>query len=233
MTPPLLEIIVTSLEDARAAAAGGATRLEIISRYDLGGLTPDRDLVRAIVEEVAVPARVMLRDEETFFLADTPDIEKKCERLCDLARSFSELPIDGFVLGFLRGATIDHQTVARILAGAPRIRATFHRAFEELPDPLAAIAELKRHPQIDCILTSGGPAPWREKLDRFAQWERAARPEIGMLVGGGTDLAAMEGFLERTSIRAFHVGRAAREDDRLDGPVRADLVRRFSDRLFP
>jgi copper homeostasis protein len=175
----------------------------------------------------------MLRDEETFFLAEAPIAEKKIERLCDLARSFTELPIDGFVLGFLRGGSVDHSTVARILASAPRTRATFHRAFEELPDPLLAIAELKRHPQIDCILTSGGAAPWAEKLERFEQWERASRPEIGILVGGGTDAEAVELFTRRTSIRAFHLGRAVRDGGRLDGPVRADLVRGFSDRIFP
>ncbi|MFN0086621.1 MAG: copper homeostasis protein CutC [Blastocatellia bacterium] len=230
---PILEVIVTSIEDARAAEAGGATRLEIISHYEVGGLTPDRELVRAIVDAVKVPARVMLREEETFFLSETPHAEKKIERLCDLARSFTELPIDGLVFGFLRGGSIDHTTLARLLASAPRVRATFHRAFEELPDPLPAIMELKRHSQIDCILTSGGPEPWAAKLGRFEQWERAARPEIGMLVGGGTDAEAVDLFSRHTGIRAFHLGSAVREGHRLDGRVRADLVRRFSDQIAP
>lgn len=234
MEKTLLEVIVCSLDDAIAAERGGATRLEVISHYELGGLTPPFDLVREIVETVSVPARVMLRDEEAFTVSDSAGAEKKIERLCQVARSFRELSIDGFVLGFLkidpRGiTTIDHELVARVLASAPYANATFHRAFEDLADPLAAISELKRHRRIDCILTSGGSEPWAEKLARFADWERAARPEIGMLVGGGTDAEVVRLFGASTPIRAFHAGRAVREGQRIDGAVEAGLVRELAD----
>ncbi len=126
----IYEVIVCSVEDAIAAERGGAGRLEIISHYEAGGLTPSFDLVREIVEVVKIPARVMVRDEESFVITD----EKKIERLCEAARSFRELPIDGFVLGFLKGDQIDHELVARVLACAPELKATFHRAFEELAD---------------------------------------------------------------------------------------------------
>ena len=125
--------------------------------------------------------------------------------------------------------TVD--ALARVLGSAPTLKATFHRAFEELPDPLQGLRDLKQHPQIDCVLTSGGPEPWAAKAPAFAQWEQVARPEIGMLVGGGTDREAMARLLEGTPIRAFHLGRAVREGERLDGPVQAERVRRFADIL--
>ncbi|MGH9841219.1 MAG: copper homeostasis protein CutC [Blastocatellia bacterium] len=123
----IYEVIVGSVEDAIAAERGGANRLEIISHYKAGGLTPSLDLVREIVGIVKIPARVMVRDEESFVVTD----EKKIERLCEAARSFQELPIDGFVLGFLKGNEIDHGLVARVLACAPELKATFHRAFDQ------------------------------------------------------------------------------------------------------
>jgi copper homeostasis protein len=139
------------------------------------------------------------------------------------------LPIDGFALGFLKdtpnGAEIDHNLVARALACAPRLKATFHRAFEQLPDPIGAIGELKRHPQIDCILSRGKGEAWAAELDRFIAWERAARPEMRMLLGGGTDAEAIKIFGQASPIRAFHLGRSVRHGQKIDGAVSVERVR--------
>jgi copper homeostasis protein len=230
---PILEIIVCSIEDAVAAESGGATRLEIISHYEAGGLTPSLDLVREITSTVKIPARVMLRESGPFIVAD----EGEVERLCDAARAFARAPLarsplDGLVLGFLKeapgGKRIDHDLVSSILACAPNLKATFHRAFEELPDPIGAISELKRHSQIDCILSTSPKTPgetWPASLNHFVEWERAAQPEIRMLLGGGIDEKTIEVFCKSSSIRAFHLGRTVREQKRIDGAVLAERVR--------
>ncbi|MGH9768360.1 MAG: copper homeostasis protein CutC [Blastocatellia bacterium] len=225
MIPKILEVIVCTVEDAVAAERGGANRLEIISHYDAGGLTPSLDLVREISSTVKVPARVMLRESEPFVVTD----EEEKKRLCDAARAFARLPIDGFVLGFLKdapdGLGIDHDLLDRVLDCAPHLKATFHRAFEELPDPIRAIGELKRHPQIDCILSRGRGEAWAAELGRFVEWEQAARPEIKMLLGGGTDAEAIKIFCKASPIRAFHLGRTVRDRERLDGAVQAERVK--------
>jgi len=231
---PILEIIVCAIDDAIAAERGGANRLEIISHYEAGGLTPPFDLVREITSTVKIPARVMLRESEPFVVTDEVEIK----RLCNAARAFARLPIEGFVLGFLKdapgglgpgGMEIDHDLVSRVLACAPNLKATFHRAFEELPDPIDAIGELKRHSQIDCILSRGRGEPWAAELDRFVEWERAARPEMRMLLGGGTDKEAVKIFCKTSQIRAFHLGRAVRDGERIDGAVQAELVRELAE----
>src|SRR5215475_935345 len=227
----ILEIIVCTVEDAVAAECGGANRLEVISHYEAGGLTPSFDLVREITSTVNIPARVMVRESEPFVVTDEGEIE----RLCDAARAFARLPVDGLVLGFLKEApgsrSVDHELVSRVLACAPKLKATFHRAFEELPDPIEAIGELKRHPQIDCVLSRGpgGNGEAWAQLDRFVEWEQAARPEIRMLLGGGIDEETIEVFCKSSSIRAFHIGRAVRERKRLDGAVLAERVREMQE----
>ena len=227
---PILEVIVCSIEDAIAAERGGADRLEVISHYEVGGLTPSFDLVREITSTVKIPARVMLRENESFVVTDEGEID----RLRDAARAFSRLPIDGFVLGFLKetpGASqpgalqIDHGLVSSVLACAPNLKATFHRAFEELPDPIRAIGEFKRHRQIDCILSGNWGAAWAAALDRFVEWEQAARPEIRMLLGGGINRDVVKFFCKDSTIRAFHAGRAVRQDEKIEGRVLAERVR--------
>jgi copper homeostasis protein len=231
---PILEVIVCSVEDAVAAEQGGANRLEIISHYEAGGLTPSFDLVREITSTVKIPARVMLRESEPFVVTDEAEIES----VEAAARAFAKLPIDGFVLGFLKetpagmraGALrIDHDLLSRIMACAPNLKATFHRAFEELPDPIAAIGQLKRHPQIDCVLSRGHGEAWAAELGRFVQWERSARPEIGMLLGGGVDQGAVKIFCKASTIRAFHVGRAVRQEENIYGVVVAERVKELAE----
>ncbi|MFN0112833.1 MAG: copper homeostasis protein CutC [Blastocatellia bacterium] len=215
----MLEIIACSVEDAVAAELGGADRLEVISHYEVGGLTPPLEMVKEIAARVRLPLRVMLRESEPFEVHDELEIEK----LCQAARTFAGLGVDGFVLGFLKNGEINHKLLARVLACAPNIKATFHRAFEELADPLAGIAELKRHTQIDRILTSGGSDAWPTKVVAFAIWQRAALPQIEILVGGGTDAEVIR-QLKPAGIREFHVGKAAREGERIDGAVQAERV---------
>jgi copper homeostasis protein len=226
---PILEIIVCTVEDAVAAERGGANRLEVISHYEAGGLTPSFDLVREITSTVKIPVRVMLRESEPFVVTDEGEIE----RLCDAARAFARLPIDGLVLGFLKeapdGLQIDHDLVSRVLARAPNLNATFHRAIEKLPDPTGAISELKRHTQIDCILSRGYGEAWAAELDRFVGWERAARLEMRMLLGGGTDKGAIKIFCKASPIRAFHIGRAARDGEKINGVVLAERVRELAE----
>jgi copper homeostasis protein len=223
----LLEVIVCSEADAIAAADGGADRLEVISRYDVGGLTPPLELVRRLAASVCLPLRVMVRQSESFAVSDPREIES----LCDAGRAFADMGVDGLVLGFLletpRGKAIDHGLLERILKCAPHVNATFHRAFEDLNDHLSAVAELKRHPQIDRILTSVGAGTQGDVIERLTRWQEAARPELELVIGGGTDRGTIR-LLKPIGIREFHVGRAVRVAGRLDGAVLADRVRELS-----
>jgi copper homeostasis protein len=211
-----LEVIVCTVEDAVEAARGGADRLEIVRELEYGGFTPPLELVREIRRAVDLPLRIMLREEPGYGLTEVIAAEK----LCCLASAFDEMAVDGVVLGFLRGGSIDVEMTRKVLACAPRLKATFHHAFEDAADKLAAIEELKTIQQIDRILAHGGDGHWAEKAARLEQYARAAGPEIDILAGGGVDADVIDLLMERTSIREFHTGGAARKD----GAVRAELV---------
>ncbi|MDQ3686793.1 MAG: hypothetical protein M3430_14525 [Acidobacteriota bacterium] len=221
---PLLEVIACSVADAVEAERGGAGRLEVIGNFEIGGLTPPFDLVRDVLAAVRIPVRVMLRESEGYTVTEAGE----SRRLCAAARDLARLRVDGLVLGLLRSGEIDEDLMERILSCAPNLRATFHHAFEETSDPLQAIRRLKTHRQIDHILTAGGQGDWPQKIARLASYEREARPEITILAGGGLESRLIKSLREMTGIRAFHVGRAARLPQSVEGAVHATSVRELT-----
>ncbi len=223
----LLEVIAASVEDAVEAERGGAHRLEIVRDLGRGGMTPSYELVREIKETVALPLRVMLRESDGFVTRGEDEID----RLCLAAVRFASLEVDGFVLGFLRDGEVDVQLTQRVLACAPHVRATFHHAFENARDKLRALGEIKRLPQVDRVLSSGGTGELEARVRRLGEYERVAAPELTILAGGGVDGDAIMQIARHTGIREFHVGRAARLGFEVEGKVRASLVSSLVKRL--
>lgn len=207
--------------DAMAAEQGGANRIELISHFDVGGLTPSLGLVREVLRYVKIPVRVMLRESEAFNVTD----EAEQQRLCEAAKKLAMLPIDGIVCGFLNGDAIDHDLLRRVLAAAAPLKVTFHRAFEELSDPLGAILKLKQYPQIDTILTSGGKGTPLEKIACLGVCQRVAPPEINILAGGGMTAAMMQELHAHTKLTDFHLGTYVRTPQTIAGIVQAERVR--------
>jgi len=107
------------------------------------------------------------------------------------------------------------------------LHATFHRAFDTLPDPRRAIAELKRHPSIDRILSGGGSGGWDQRCSRLSALAAVARPEILMLPGGSVDADAVRHIAHTPGLGEAHVGRAARVPAETWGQVSASLVQRL------
>ncbi len=211
---PVLEVIVCSVADAIEAQRGGAGRLEVVRALEVGGLTPPVSLVRGIMAAVSIPVRVMLRENAGFEAGGEAEIET----LRRAAREFAALGVDGLVLGFVRGHQLDLAPAQQILSSAPGMKATFHRAFEELEDAAAGVSALKSAPPFDRILLS--PA----RVSGLQQLVESAAPKLTIIAGGGVDADAIRTLLKSTGIREFHVGRAARRDAAIRGPVDAARV---------
>lgn len=215
-TSVVLEVIVCSIEDAVEAKKGGAHRLEVIRDLESGGFTPTLDLVGEMCEKVALPVRVMLREQPGFHLS----VGESLAKLSRAASALNDLRVDGVVLGFLKGGQVDVRSTRRLLSFVPGLKATFHHAFEETGDKLEAINELKRIEHVDRILSHGGFGPDRERIQNLSAYASAAGPEIEVLAGGRIDEQMIRAIGKHANIREFHVGRAAREN----GRVRASRV---------
>jgi copper homeostasis protein len=217
----LLEVIVTSVEEAREAEEGGANRLELVQDLHWEGLTPSLDTVENVLAAVSIPVRVMLRAAPSFYAGDNGDVVN----LQKIAHAFSQLPIGGLVLGFLKGRDVDLCAIQRVLGVTGATPITFHRAIEHVADPFRTIGELKAFPQIDRILLNGGAGTWNDRRRHLENLQEHATPEITLIVGGGLDEDALEALAPSPLLREFHTGRAVRDES---GRVRSRYVRKLS-----
>ena len=147
-----LESCVTNHLDAINAANNGADRLEICSRLETEGMTPDIGLVKSILEKIKIPVRIMIRETEIGFEASDSILEKMISSILQL----KNLPIDGFVLGLLKDNRVDRENMDILLNHAAPLPVTFHKAIDLSADKRNDIVWLNDCDQIDTILTSGG-----------------------------------------------------------------------------
>ena len=224
MSRMLIEVIVQTVDDARAAQDGGADRLEVVRAIDDGGLTPALSVVHAIKDATSLPLRVMVRENAGF---DTTEAEIEIMRAA--AWNFTTLGVDGLVVGFAKSGELSLPDFAAVIEAAPGIPITFHRAFDSLSNPLAAIDTLSADQRVDRILTSGGDGPAQERCTHLREYVARAGSGVTIIAGGGVDAEMFRLLAEQPTVREIHVGRIARERGNAEGPVSAASVRRLRD----
>mgnify|MGYP002660952171 CR=1 FL=1 len=88
----VLEVIALDIEDAVAAQAGGADRLELVTEMAADGLTPSAATVAGIRAAVDIDLRVMLRLADGFAAGDMA-------RLLGVVEEMRAAGADQFVAG--------------------------------------------------------------------------------------------------------------------------------------
>jgi copper homeostasis protein len=227
MSRPIFEVIAVSVDDALAAQAGGADRLELVTDMAADGLTPPRDLFAAIREAVDIPLRVMLRLQDGFAAGDIDVLRAAAEGL----RSEGA---DEFVLGFLRpDGTADLEAVTAVLEVVPQAAWTFHRAIDRAADRHALREQLAGLPGLDTFLTAGSA----QGVDRGVgtlvdEAARSGHPGYRqqIMVGGGLRVEHLPVLLD-AGIDAFHVGGAVRHPGGWASPVDLAAVREWRELL--
>ncbi|WP_055490499.1 copper homeostasis protein CutC [Streptomyces sp. TP-A0356] len=221
-TRAVLEVIALGVEDAVAAQAGGADRLELVTDIAADGLTPPVGTFVGIRAAVDISLRVMLRLRDGFAAGDV-------EALVRTAGELRESGADEFVLGFLgEDGGPDLGTVERLAAELDGCRWTFHRAIDRAADRDALRKQLADVPGLDTYLTAGSPDGVDDGLPTLVA-EAARRGEPGytqrLLVGGGLRLDHVP-RLRAAGIDAFHIGGAARPNG-WASPVSVEAVRQW------
>lgn len=205
-TAVVVEACVTSAREAVACFAAGAGRAELCRALDVGGLTPGPDEVAATRAAVPGPVFVLVRPHADSFRLAPTEVGALIEEIGRLAG----LGVDGFVVGVLdRTGHVDHAALAELVSAAGGRPVTFHRAFDQIEDPLGAVETLIRA-GVRRVLTSGGaPTAWEGRAMLRALVE-TCRDELTVLGGG--------------RIRGDHVRRLVDETGLMEVHARASAV---------
>lgn len=196
----ILEVCTGSLQSVRAAAEGGAERIELCSALTLDGLTPSLGLlktVRALYPELTI--QVLIRCREGNFVYTEEDI-----RIMEQDIEASLPYADGIVVGPLTAeGDIDLEATRRLVAASNGKPVTFHRAFDACRDPFKALEEIIL---LGCqrILTSGQQAKAAEGTALLKQLQEQAGDRLIIMPGGGVSAENARLILDQTGCREIH-----------------------------
>ena len=150
--PLILEACVETIQQGLLAEKNHADRIEFCQRLDLGGVTPDHDLIRTAVNKIKIPVKIMIRPRGGDFIYSDSEVN----RMKSDIKYCKSIGVKEVVLGALNNKReVDH-TLTQLLAKlAIPMKVTFHKAIDEVSNYMNALKTLSTMENIDSVLTSG------------------------------------------------------------------------------
>jgi copper homeostasis protein len=197
----VVEACVESLEAAVAATVGGAQRLELCANLAAGGTSPDGATLAACVSRLAIPVFVMVRPRPGDFRYSAAEHAV----MLDEIRRAKDAGAHGIVTGALRaGGVVDETRTGELRDAAQPLSLTFHRAFDECPDPAQAL-ETVIALGVTRVLTSGGAATAPQGAATIANLVRRAAGRIRILAGGGITADNVGALVRASGVHEVHL----------------------------
>lgn len=176
-----LEVCANSFLSAKNAQNGGAHRIELCSELLVRGVTPSYGLLKKVLEELTIETFVLIRPRSGNFVYSEVEFDtmKRDIQLC------KDLGCNGIVSGVLNNDhTIDFERTKNLVELSKPLSFTFHRAFDEVPNPLEALEQLI-DVGVNRILTSGQAKKAVDGINLLKQLQAIARNRLIVLPGGG------------------------------------------------
>ena len=147
------EACVETVEQATKAEKNGADQIELCSRLDLDGLTPDFDVIRKVLSLIKIPVKVMIRCRSGNFYFNESEISKMAFEI----QKCKTLGVNEVTLGCVtKQNKVDFSTTQFLASKAYPMEVTFHKAIDTTNDIIEGLNTLSKISQIKSILTSGG-----------------------------------------------------------------------------
>lgn len=223
MNSILLEVIGTTVQEVKEAALHGADRIELITAFSEGGLTPSLGLIEEAVASVSIPVNVMVRPHSRSFVYDKDD---QATILRDI-RLIRGTGANAIVFGALTPeGKVDAELLERVLDAAGDIRLTFHRAIDQSSDLLQALDVLLAYPQVTTVLTSGGePSALQGLACIQAMVRQAAGSSLEILAGSGLTAETVVDFAREAGVKQVHFGSNVRIGGHALAPIDPERLR--------
>lgn len=201
----VVEACVTSAEEAVDCFEAGAGRAELCRDLHVGGLTPRTDEVEAALCSVPGPIFVLVRPHADTFCLEPAEVGDLVEEVASLA----SLGVDGIVVGMLdQAGRIDGAALADVVSAANGLPVTFHRAFDQVDDPIGEVETLIRT-GVQRVLTSGGAATAWEGRETLRELVTRCGDELTVLGGGRIRGDHVQKLVEETGLTEVHARASA------------------------
>ena len=195
-----MEICIDSIESAKNAINGGALRLEICSALSEGGLTPTPGFLSMIKKFSCIPIYAMIRIRAGNFVYSREEMDAM---IFDL-ETLKKLGLDGFVFGALNEEGQIHTEFCKEILNAARpCPVTFHRAFDEVNDPINSLETLCEL-GFERILTSGQKESAYEGIDLIKRLIERSQGRIIIMPGVGITKKNLHVIKENSGAKEFH-----------------------------
>lgn len=199
---PILEISVETVAGALAAERGGAHRLELCSDLSAGGITPDDELMRAVLAQVRLPVFAMIRPRSGGFVYTDAEFAVMKN---SIARA-KQLGVRGLVLGILTSEhLVDVPRTRELVNLAAPLPVTFHRAFDASSDLFQSLEDVLQTGATR-ILSSGGAFSAFAGAATLAFLRTAAKGRINIIPGTGINPGNIAEVARITAAQEFHSG---------------------------
>lgn len=198
----ILEVCTVSTAGVIAARKGGASRVELCSALEIGGVTPSPGLIfqsREAVPDITLHA--LIRPRGGNFVYDEYEVRTMIQ---DIHMAVDN-GADGVVIGALNSdGSVDMAACERMVRTVPSgINITFHRAIDVCRDPFEALEQII---SLGCnrILTSGHADDAVTGIPVLARLNELARGRIIILPGAGVAPENAARILALTGCNELH-----------------------------
>lgn len=200
MTKRELEVIGFDLASCVTAQKCGADRIELCANPHEGGTTPSHGVIAVAREHTSVQLFPIIRPRGGDFLYT----ELEFRAMIDDIDRCKDLGCDGVVIGMLRAdGSVDVDRCGELIRHAGSMQVTFHRAFDRVKDPLAALEDII---ELGCarILTSGLRPDVESGKAMLKTLVEATAGRISIMPGSGVRSTNVVELAKHTGARAFH-----------------------------
>ncbi len=204
----ILEICASSVQSAINAQEGGADRVELCTDLEMDGLTPTREMILETRQLIQIPIHVLVRPKAGDFVYSSTEMETMIRDI----EFCKEAGCQGVVIGVLHeDNTVDIGSMTMLIQAADGLDVTFHRAFDQVPDPIATAKALS-FMGVNRILTSGQASNAIEGVGVLTQLIKEAGNDIKIMPGGGIRPENIKQLIE-TDAEEFHSSAREINDD--------------------
>ena len=195
------EACVDNIDDAINVEKNGANQIELCSKLDLDGLTPNKKLILQTIKRVSIPIKVMIRSRPGNFTYNQNDVNT----MLDSIEFCQKNGINEIAFGALNSKRkIDEKIINQIVSKYTGLNITFHKAIDLVDNQINEIQKLLKFNQIKAVLTSGGQKNAVDGQENIKKLSERFKDEIDIIAAGGITNKNIKKIHKTLGLKIYH-----------------------------